>query len=244
MEGLTKVSGVHSLMSLSNFYLKLSNFGSFLDQSDIKALVYLKPRNFAVCGKVLEDGNGAIRFYVDGMFTTFLLNLLTPRSLTIEREFFDFSGAADFCFRELISRNLNVLALGGNSKQAESFRIVMQNRYPELGLEVVDGFRSLDELVEFAGESSADICLVGLGVGKQEIFCERIGKKSVTCGAFISQTGDSLVNQGSFYPRWAIRYNLRFVYRCFESPKHGLVALGCSIKFVLWILTKMVRNDI
>ena len=84
-------------------------------------------------------------------------------------------------------------------------------------------FANEQEMVQEARhitELNPDFLVVGMGAIKQENFLLRVkaaGYRGIgfTCGGFIHQTAHS---EKDYYPEWADRMNLRFLYRMWREP--------------------------
>ena len=96
----------------------------------------------------------------------------------------------------------------------------------------------MDEEARHITELKPDFLVVGMGALKQEEFLLRVKKAGYqgigfTCGGFIHQTAH---NEANYYPEWADRTNLRFLYRMWKEPhtrKRYLIAgLVCPVRFV------------
>ena len=87
-------------------------------------------------------------------------------------------------------------------------------------------------------ELNPDFLVVGMGAIKQEKFLLRVkstGYRGIgfTCGGFIHQTAHS---EKDYYPEWADRMNLRFLYRMWREPhtrkRYLMAGLIFPLRFV------------
>ena len=102
-------------------------------------------------------------------------------------------------------------------------------------------FANEQEMVQEARhitELNPDFLVVGMGAIKQENFLLRVkaaGYQGIgfTCGGFIHQTAHS---EKDYYPEWADRMNLRFLYRMWREPhtrkRYLMAGLIFPLRFV------------
>lgn len=113
------------------------------------------------------------------------------------------------------------------SKQDEVEKAVemLKGKFPEVQ---IVGYRNgyfsseqeMDAEARHITEMNPDFLVVGMGALKQEEFLLRVKKAGYqgigfTCGGFIHQTAH---NETDYYPAWADRTNLRFLYRMWKEP--------------------------
>ena len=113
------------------------------------------------------------------------------------------------------------------SKQEEVERAVamFRERLPDVN---IIGYRNgyfsneedMDKEAKHITEVNPDFLVVGMGAIKQEEFLLRVkaaGYRGIgfTCGGFIHQTAHSEMD---YYPAWADRMNIRFLYRMWKEP--------------------------
>lgn len=131
------------------------------------------------------------------------------------------------------------------SKQEEVEKAVgiLKAQFPEAH---VMGFRSgyftdeqeMDAEARHITELNPDFLVVGMGAIKQEEFLLRVkaaGYQGIgfTCGGFMHQTAHS---EKDYYPEWADRMNLRFLYRMWREPhtrrRYLMAGLIFPLRFV------------
>lgn len=113
------------------------------------------------------------------------------------------------------------------SKQEEVETAVNMFRKKFNGVHIIgyrNGYFSCEEEIEEEArhitEVDPDFLVVGMGALKQEEFLLRVkaaGYQGIgfTCGGFVHQTAH---NETEYYPGWADRMNLRFLYRMYKEP--------------------------
>lgn len=120
---------------------------------------------------------------------------------------------------------------------------MLKKQYPKANIiGYRDGyFANEQEMVQEARYITAlnpDFLVVGMGAIKQENFLLRVkaaGYQGIgfTCGGFIHQTAHS---EKDYYPEWADRMNLRFLYRMWREPhtrrRYLMAGLIFPLRFV------------
>ncbi|MCR4919653.1 MAG: WecB/TagA/CpsF family glycosyltransferase, partial [Prevotella sp.] len=131
------------------------------------------------------------------------------------------------------------------SKQNDVEKAVrmLQESYPKAN---IIGYRNgyfvdddeMDKTARYITELNPDYLVVGMGATKQEEFLLRVkvaGYQGIgfTCGGFIHQTARS---EKEYYPEWADRMNLRFLYRMWREPhtrkRYLMAGLIFPLRFV------------
>lgn len=161
---------------------------------------------------------------VDGTVLADAVRLLYGRRIT--RRSFDMTSIAPLLFQHSISEKKTVYLIGANREGIERSVEILLGEFP--GLQIAgyrDGyFSSKDEIRETCEgviRLNPDYVIAGMGPLLQEKFLMQLkncGYKGIgfTCGGFITQL--SMRGIG-YYPAWADKYNLRFLYR-FYKEKH------------------------
>ena len=184
-------------------------------------ILYLNPKNFRDVVQQFQNGK-EFYFYVDGYWFSKILNFSMGWERFIVPECFDFSGNASILIDLLVDQKKKVLFCGGDAQEIVQFEKFVKGKY-NIALAVFEhGYQTIDSLMEVVKAEAIEIVVCSLGTGKQEEFGFMCLRKTITCGAFISQTARS---GERFYPKWAIRLKLRFAYRCLTSRRHLLVSL-------------------
>ena len=132
----------------------------------------------------------------------------------------------------------SVYIVASKQEQVERAVVIFKERYPGL---IVAGYRngyfSSDEEqqreAEHIVEVAPDFLIVGMGALMQERFLLKVkdagyGGIGFTCGGFIHQTAKDEIE---YYPAWADRMNLRFVYRMYKEPHTRKRYLQAAVLF-------------
>ena len=119
-----------------------------------------------------------------------------------------------------------IYIVASKQEQVEKAISIFKERYPHLRF---SGYRNgyfsseneMDIEAAHITEVNPDFLIVGMGVLMQEKFLLKVKSKGFqgigfTCGGFIHQTSK---NEIEYYPAWADKLNLRFVYRMYKE-KH------------------------
>lgn len=162
--------------------------------------------------------------FTDGSILVAAIKLAYGKHVT--RRSFDMTSMAPefFSFAEANQKTVYIVASQqGQVKRAVS---IFRERYPNLQF---SGYRNgyftseteMDREAERIITLNPDFLIVGMGIVMQEKFILKVhdkGYKGIgfTCGGFIHQTAK---NEIDYYPAWADRLNLRFVYRMYKE-KH------------------------
>lgn len=80
--------------------------------------------------------------------------------------------------------------------------------------------KEMDVEAQHIVQLNPDYLVVGMGAVKQEEFLMRLKNAGyhgvgLTCGGFIHQTAHKDID---YYPKWADRFNVRFLYRMWKEP--------------------------
>lgn len=195
-----------------------------LERKEAARLVsFLNPYSYLIMRKELELYNKIDSFYCDGILFAKAMQLTGKK---FERVSFDMTSLAPRIFHYAQQKKLSIYIIGSEPGVVEKASLSFKALYPGLkfaGLRhgffdtPVERENFLRELYELA----PDIVVVGMGAPAQERFIADLkatGWKGTafTCGGFLHQTASSGVN---YYPAWADRLNLRWLYRMYDEPK-------------------------
>lgn len=161
---------------------------------------------------------------VDGSFLAVAIRLLYGK--VIKRRSFDMTSVALSLFHHAQSKYKSIYIIGARQRQIEQSVKILQNQYPKIR---ITGYRngylsSIDEMKRTCEEvihMNPDYVIAGMGTPLQEMFLLQLkncGYKGIgfTCGGFISQLSMKGI---AYYPKWANKYNIRFLYR-FCKERH------------------------
>lgn len=145
---------------------------------------------------------------------------------TVTRRSFDMTSLAPELLSYAEQNKKTIYIVASKQEQVEKAISIFKERYPFLQFSGYRNgyFSSEDEMdIEAAHitDISPDFLIVGMGVLMQEKFLLKVKSKGFqgigfTCGGFIHQTSK---NEIEYYPVWADKLNLRFVYRMYKE-KH------------------------
>jgi N-acetylglucosaminyldiphosphoundecaprenol N-acetyl-beta-D-mannosaminyltransferase len=170
--------------------------------------------------KLFADFDGV---FADGSLLIKAIKLLYGKSVT--RRSFDMTSMAPelLYYAEVNGKTLYIVA--SRQEYVEKTVEIFQERYPKLKVAGYrNGYFASEEEINVEAkhicEVNPDFLIVGMGVLMQERFLLKVkaaGYQGIgfTCGGFIHQTAK---NEIDYYPAWADRMNLRFVYRMYKEP--------------------------
>lgn len=160
---------------------------------------------------------------VDGQLLVFVLSALRVASL--QRKSFDMTSLAQDVFSSAVQRKDTVFLVGTKPSVINLAVNNIIDRFPGLD---VSGFHHgyLDNQEELSGviaeivAKSPKIVVVGMGTPRQEQFLVSLREAGwngtgYTCGGFFHQTATDI----DYYPSWANKLNLRWLYRIYDEPK-------------------------
>jgi len=161
---------------------------------------------------------------IDGSILVSAIRLLYGRK--IQRRSFDMTSVAASLFRHIQAEEKSIYLIGAKQQQIEHSVGLLMKQYPDIK---IAGYRNgyfssedqLQETITKIIDINPDYVIAGMGTPEQEVFLLKLqesGFKGIgfTCGGFISQLSMKGI---AYYPAWADRYNIRFLYR-FYKEKH------------------------
>ena len=161
--------------------------------------------------------------FADGSILVSAIKLLYGKNVT--RRSFDMTSMAPVLL-DFVNRNgKSVYIVASRQEQVEQAVEIFKERYPNL---IFAGYRNgyftseneMDEEAKHIVKLNPDFLIVGMGILMQEKFLLKVKDMrfqgvGFTCGGFIHQTAK---NEIDYYPAWADRLNLRFIYRMYKEP--------------------------
>lgn len=176
---------------------------------------------YALDNKILFEQFDGI--FADGSILVAAIRLLYGKKVT--RRSFDMTSMASLLLDYAQKHAKSLYIVASKQEQVENAVKVFKEHYPKL---IISGYRNgyfssdneQTEEAERIVNKAPDFLIVGMGTIAQERFLLRVkqagyGGIGFTCGGFIHQTAK---NEIDYYPKWADRLNLRFIYRmCKES---------------------------
>lgn len=188
-----------------------------------RVYTFLNPVSYlsALDNKELFDKFDGI--FADGSILVSAIKLLYGKNVT--RRSFDMTSMAPVLLDFANQNGKSVYIVASRQEQVEKAIGIFKELYPKLA---IAGFRngyfsSEEEQNEEAhniSQLNPDFLIVGMGILMQEKFLLKVkdaGFQGIgfTCGGFIHQTAK---NEIDYYPKWADRLNLRFIYRMYKEP--------------------------
>lgn len=162
--------------------------------------------------------------FADGSILVAAIRLIYGKRVT--RWSFDMTSLAPKLLSYAETHNKSVYIVASRQEQVEKAVGIFKERYPKLS---VAGYRNgyfasekeQEAEAQHIAEVNPDYLIVGMGALMQEQFLLKVkdvGFDGIgfTCGGFIHQTAK---NEIDYYPAWADKLNLRFVYRMYKE-KH------------------------
>ncbi|MDM8240791.1 WecB/TagA/CpsF family glycosyltransferase [Phocaeicola barnesiae] len=162
--------------------------------------------------------------FADGSILVAAIKLLYGKSIT--RRSFDMTSLAPQLLSYAEQNKKTIYIVASKQEQVEKAVGIFKERYPNLQ---ISGYRNgyftsdseMDKEAKFITETNPDFLIVGMGALMQERFLIKAklnGFQGIgfTCGGFIHQTSK---NEIEYYPKWADKLNLRFIYRMYKE-KH------------------------
>jgi N-acetylglucosaminyldiphosphoundecaprenol N-acetyl-beta-D-mannosaminyltransferase len=214
------------------------------DSQQTQTTWYLNPYTLALAENGALPLKANDNFVADGNTMAQVLSHLTGHAC--ESLNFDFTGCANEVFK-LAERNAMPLAIiGGTEIDLEKFLVSLAKRYPQLKVVFThNGYFDLNDVEELIARlkaASPKLTLISMGSPRQEVFSAMVRRtdgvrtKMITSGAFISQVAERGLN---YYPRWIVRYRLRWAYRMVRSRRVLVRVLRFYIPF--WVRWRLFR---
>jgi len=188
-----------------------------------KMYTFLNPVSYLIATRHDDLFDRFDGILVDGSILIAAIRLLYGKR--IKRRSFDMTSIADSLFRKVQNEHKSVYLIGAKPEQIERSVEILRKQYP--GIRIAGHkngyFSSTDNINDTCAEIisiNPDYVIAGMGTPLQEIFMMQLkvcGYKGIgfTCGGFLTQLSMKGV---AYYPKWADKYNLRFLYRfCIEQ---------------------------
>ncbi|MBH0019001.1 WecB/TagA/CpsF family glycosyltransferase [Pseudoalteromonas sp. SWXJ133] len=161
--------------------------------------------------------------YIDGQLMVKVLGLCGMKG--IKRVSFDATSLAPVVFENCSQHNKSVYVIGAKEEQIPLSVEALKKQYPLLNIVgYSSGYFKSDEhrqeIIEGIKKLNPSVVVVGMGAVHQERFLNALkvaGWKGAgyTCGGFLHQ----IITGVDYYPLWADKYNMRWVYRIYDEPK-------------------------
>ncbi len=182
---------------------------------------------------VLPDGIGVVKA------------LAWVRGIVAARLSFDASSLYLPVFDRLDHDRRRLFVIGAAPGVAERAVARMHAEFPGIVIAgCLDGFRPQDEAASAILAASPDVVLCGMGAPHQERLLLELRRRGFsgigfTCGGFL----DQLAEKPHYYPVWADRTDLRWLYRLCREPRRLLRRYTLDYApFVVATLTALARR--
>lgn len=189
-----------------------------------KIYTFLNPVSYLTAldnKKLFEQFDG---IFADGSILVAAIKTLYGKTVT--RRSFDMTSLAPELLSYAEKEQKSIYIVASQQEQVEKAVEIFKERYPNL---ILAGYRNgyfnsekeMNTEAEKITQMNPDFLIVGMGALMQEKFLLLVknhGFQGIgfTCGGFIHQTSK---NEIDYYPVWADKLNLRFVYRMYKE-KH------------------------
>lgn len=230
------------MKSSKEYYIKVSKY---LDNSVKKFIVTANPETFELARTdgvmreiILNEDNDVIP---DGIA---VVKGARKLGYSIEERITGIDTAVEIL--KLINSKKKSLYLFGSSKEVIEKMVEVINRdYPRIKLlGAVDGFvENKDQVFEDIIKASPDVCLVALGIPRQEYLINKYisrAKKGIYMG--VGGTFDVLSGIKKRAPQVFIKLNLEWLYRIMREPSRLKRFYKSNIKFMREV-SKEAKND-
>lgn len=179
--------------------------------------------------------------FADGSILVAAIKILYGKTVT--RRSFDMTSLAPELLKYAEDNQKTIYIVASKQEQVENAISIFRERYPNL---LIIGHRNgyfsseneMDKEAIHITEINPDFLIVGMGVLMQEKFLIMVKSKGFqgigfTCGGFIHQTSK---NEIEYYPTWADKLNLRFIYRMYKEKHTRKRYLQASFLFPIRFL--------
>lgn len=195
-----------------------------LFSSKERLYTFVNPVSYIVAQKNLDSFEAFDGVYADGSVLVRAIKKVYHQRVT--RRSFDMTSLAPMLFEHANAHRKSICVVATRQDALEKAIAKLKSSYPDIEWrDCRNGFfASEEEKMEAVGKIVADApdyLIVGMGALMQEKFllmCRNAGFKGIgfTCGGFIHQYAEN--SSRSYYPVWADRLNLRFLYRMYKEP--------------------------
>lgn len=179
----------------------------------------------------LESLNSASYLHFDGIGAAFIYRIVSG---TWVRS----SGYRAWAPKYLETRpeGTEVLAIGGTKEESLAFRDSCQTLMPHLKVQVLDGYQTLETILNVYKAAKPDICFVGMGMPLQEKTIKVLKQQNqggllFACGGWIKQFGGLEED----VPQSFRKYGMEWLYRSLHRRGH-------FYNRVLWPASKICKH--
>lgn len=185
-----------------------------------QAITFINPFSYLIVRNEHEVIEGMDAMYTDAISSAKIFSTLLDTKLP--RISFDLGSFAKHFLTVCNEKAIPIYFIGAKPEEIEKAMSQFKSRYPDLNIVGYrDGYFNNDEQVaQDIVATGAEFVVCGLGTPKQDQFALRlkeVGKGQIkqiyTCGGFIHQSSEKV----QYYPDFINKYNLRWLYRMFDS---------------------------
>lgn len=187
-----------------------------------KLVTFLNPYSYVISRNSSQKLKRFDLIFSDGILLVAALRLIGVKT---RRMSFDMTSLAPIVFDICRNRQLSIALVGGEPGIAEKAAEYFQKEGGGLDICCLrSGFFSSteqrEEFISHLRDVKPDVVIVGMGTPLQEDFLLDLFDAGwrgwgFTCGGFFHQTASKGVR---YYPVWADRLHLRWLYRIFDEP--------------------------
>lgn len=160
---------------------------------------------------------------IDGQLMVSVLKIL--RIASLHRKSFDMTSLAADVFSAAEATGKSVYLIGTTPSSIKLAVVNITKRFPKLIISgyhhgYLQGNEDSSKVIDKIVTNAPDLVVVGMGTPKQEQFLASLRASGwngtgYTCGGFFHQTAANI----DYYPKWADKHNLRWLYRIYDEPK-------------------------
>ncbi|SDU08381.1 N-acetylglucosaminyldiphosphoundecaprenol N-acetyl-beta-D-mannosaminyltransferase [Halopseudomonas salegens] len=184
---------------------------------------FINHYSYGILRKHIELLENFTSIHIDGILLCIVLNRI---GIPVRRLSFDMTSLAPAVFERASRTNESIILVGGETGVARIAASNFCQKHPGLNIiAVYSGFfppeRPKEDVLNEIRSAAPDIVICGMGTPRQEEFLDELTKAGwrgtgYTCGGFLHQTAK---RGNTYYPTWADKYNLRWLYRIYDEPK-------------------------
>lgn len=184
---------------------------------------FVNPYSYLIARKNIELVKKFDGIYIDGEYLAKLVRLFLK--IQIKRISFDMTSVAPDVFSWAERNNKKIALVGTTQANIDKTKAFLLELFPNLNIIYSrNGFFSSKTEREFVlielTRLAPDLIIAGMGAPLQERFLADIWETGwrglgFTCGGFFHQSANGL----KYYPEWANKLNLRWLYRIYDEPR-------------------------
>lgn len=228
---------IHAKLTSNDELVKLIN-SNFESSAETKIVTFVNPYNFRLLCSSEVDISKIDYIGVDSYYLTLWLKIF---GYDIARSSMDNSSLFSSVIEVTNTKNLKVLAIGGNVEAAKEAEIKLTKLFKDKNsFKVLNGYFNKQFGSNYVGQiAQAQISIISMGAILQEETCIKIkylfpnSKLLITSGAFIEQSSIKV----HYYPDLLNKLQLRWIYRFFKEPHVRKRIFLNYPKFFFWYLT-------